>query len=69
MFLLFRAVQHFAAGLSPRLLALAGALMTAAGLALAGAGLASHQPIVTRFGILVLLATIVSLFTVRRARR
>lgn len=69
MFILIRAVQHFAATVPRWLLVLFGALATAGAVALAGAGLATHQPLVTRFGILVFLATIVSLFVAKRARR
>jgi hypothetical protein len=69
MFILVRVVQHFAAAVPRWLLALFGALAIAAAFALAGAGLATHQPLVTRLGILVLLTTIASFFVARRARR
>ncbi|HEY3871215.1 MAG TPA: hypothetical protein VGM10_22840 [Actinocrinis sp.] len=69
MFVLVRVVQHFAATVPRRLLLLFGALAAAAGVALAGAGLATHQPIVTRFGIVVLVAIIAGLVAAKRARR
>lgn len=69
MFVLFRVVQQLAAGIPPWLLTLAGLLATIAGIALISGGFAMHQPLITRGGIIVLLATVLSAVAAKRARR
>jgi hypothetical protein len=69
MFMLLRVVRQFAAGIPLWLLALAGLLAAAVGATLIAGGIVTHQPLVTRGGFIVLMATVLGAVTANRARR
>ena len=69
MFVLIPLIRLLAQHVRGWVLAACGAALLAAGIGVAAAGLAAHQPIVTRTGILILAAAAVFATIATRARR